>query len=187
LLWLAYERISLERKQRLKFQPARLLLRGLPIIIICLMIFVSIAYYYAPSVQNYTPNIKVPSWIIKASTQIVDKIIPELMPQSRDEINNIDQIISLIGFTENQADSETLEQAIELVLNKKINDFLTASQYVKYIPIALAVSLFFSLNILNLFLSWLIILISCIIVWILRKLKIVSLQKQSAEQEVLEF
>ena len=199
--WLAYEKIRMEKKQRLKFQLHRLLVRGLPIMITCLIIFVSIAYYYAPSAQNFTPKIKVPNWIIKFSVQIVEKIMPEIMPQSQDDID-ISQIISLLGVEANQDEiekffksqlvhsfsgQETFEQTLEILFNKKIDDFFQTSEYVKYIPIALAISLFFSLNILNLFLTWIIILISFALIWILKKLGVIFLKEKRIKYETIKF
>lgn len=192
-IWFSYERIKMEIDQRIKFQLHRIILRGLPITISSLIILISLAYYFAPNTQNYELKITVPKWVIELSSKSLNMVLPNIVPgyQADSELFDFmpNQAKSMLEqeLKINISDQQNLEEFLQTFINKKIELFLSASEYAQYIPIALTFSLFFALNALNIFLCWIIILFLFLVIWIMEKIKIINLEKQNIEIEKLVF
>jgi len=81
--------------------------------------------------------------------------------------------------------NETLEDVLYKLVNTQINS--AGGTYKKYIPIAIAIGLFFSLRILVIILIPLIVLLSCLTIKLLITLGFANIEKKAIEAEILEL
>jgi len=192
-IWFAYERIKLEKNQRIKFQLHRILLRGLPIIISSFIILISLAYYFAPNTQNYKLEITIPKWVVELSSKPLNMVLPSIVPGYKSDSEFFDLLPKEARLMLEQElkidlkDKQGLEEFLQAFINQKIELFLSTSEYAQYVPIALAFSLFFALNALNIFLCWIVIALLFLVIFILKKINIINIEKQSIKIEKLIF
>jgi len=160
LLILGARRIKDEAGVRLKIRIGRILQKGLPLILTGLIIVISTAYCFTPSTQKI--EIKIPPKLF----EIIQKPIVEMLPS---EIS--------------QENLEELPEEVKEIIDVKIEEF--TRPYKKYIPLALAISLFLFLRLLAIPTSWLIILLSWIIFKLLLAFKVIRIEKVQKEAEMI--
>ena len=161
----AYRRAGGEMKDRIKINIEAVLNRGLRPIVVGIFILVSFATYQSPLMEQIKTSGNLPSQTRKLIQQITEKMIgnkADAVPAKQRQ-----SIIS-------EVTSQTYQE---------INSLL--KPYFQYAPPALAFGLF-----LILFgLSWLFVFIAMLVglglFWILKKTKVVQIEKKQIEAEVL--
>ncbi len=160
LLWLGCRRIKDEAEVRLKIRIGRILQKGLPLILTGLIIVVSVAYCFTPSAQKI--EIKIPPKLF----EIIQKPIGEILSSEFPKEN-----------------LKELPEEVKKIIDAKIEEF--TRPYQKYIPLALAISLFFFLRLVAIPLGWLIILLSWTIFKLLLAFKVIRIEKAQKEAEMI--
>lgn len=162
---LANHRIRKETQERLKFNISRILEVGLLPLVIGFFILISFAAYQSPFLADIKKTQRLPSQTQVLFQQIVETALgPKIhaaTPQQRQTLLN-------------EIASQTFQQ---------FNSFL--KPYFKYAPPALAFGLFLILWGLSFVFAWLGVAVGMVMFWILKKTKMVRIEKKSVEAEVL--
>ncbi len=157
LTFLIYRaRVQYEKKMRIKMHFWRILRKGLPLMFTVVCLLVALTYYFSPSLGEFSSKVE-----FQIPRSLIDTI---LKPFS--------------GLDEDLGD----------VVYDLVNSQISGSEgpVKEYLPIALAIGLFFSLRILVIVLVPVIVLFSCLLVKILISVGFVKITTKSIEVERIE-
>lgn len=158
LTFLIYRaRVQYEKKMRIKMHFWRILRKGLPLMFTAVCLLVALTYYFSPSLGEFSSKVE-----FQIPRSLIDTI---LKPFS--------------GLDEDLGD----------VVYDLVNSQISGSEgpVKEYLPIALAIGLFFSLRILVIILVPVIVLFSCLVIKILISIGFVKIATKSIEVERVEI
>ncbi len=150
-------RVQYEKNMRIKAHFWRILKKGLPLMFTAVCLLIASAYYFSPSLGE-----------IFAKTEFQ-------IPRSL-----IDTVLKPFGSLD-----EDLGDVVYDLVNSQISG--SEGQVKEYLPIALAVGLFFSLRILVIILVPLMVLLSCLMVKFMIAVNFARVDKKAIEAEVIEL
>jgi hypothetical protein len=186
-------RVKHEEKARIKLHFWRIFRKGLPLVFTFICILVSLAYYFSPDImQDKTTKIKIPNDIFNIAIKPLEGLIGERLPQGVDldsDINKflpLDQIKELerqFGIDINKGDTgrDVLYKLVDYQLNH------ITGPYKKFIPLGLAIGLFFVLRVVAIVLIPFIVSFSYLIVKILISAGFAKIVTTSVEMEDIEI
>ncbi len=152
-----------EKNNRLRFNFPSIVWSGVGRLITSILILISLAYFLSSGAQATAQKKELPG----AVRQVVEVVVG-----------------SYIGENLEGQNPRLRAQATEAVL-QKINNFF--NPYFVYLPPIFAFSLFLILQGLSIIFIWLAVLWAWLIFWILKLLKIVRIEKEPKEAEVINF
>jgi len=165
-----------EKKVRIKLEVDKILRRGLPAVLTGLILIIATVYYFSPLALENQNQIKIPRFLFDLVVgQPISKALEEQMPVSRlpAESNLISE------------NKEQLEEELYQLANQQLNQF--SQPYQEYLPVGLAVGLFFTLKLISLPFKWLVILLSWLIFKLLVSLGAIKIQEKGVLQQVIEI
>lgn len=158
LTFLIYRaRVQYEKKMRIKMHFWRILRKGLPLMFTVVCLLVALAYYFSPSLGEF-------------SSKIEFQIPRSLIDTALKPFSGLD---------------EDLGDVVYDLVNSQISG--SEGPVREYLPIALAIGLFFSLRILVIILVPVIVLFSCLVIKILISTGFVKITTKSIEAERVEI
>jgi len=169
LTFLIYrKRVQHEKKMRIKMNFWRILRRGLPLVLTMVCLLVTLAYYFSPSLGTSITKTE-----FQISRNLFDRFIKpfEGLIQSR--------------LPENAIEKEDINDTLYELINSQIKSADISSN--KYIPIAVAIGLFFSLKILTIILVPVIVLFSCFLIRVLISIGWAKITTKSIDVERIEI
>lgn len=169
LTFLIYrKRIQYEKKVRIKMHFWRILKRGLPLMFTAVCLLIALAYYFSPSSGEVfaKTEFQIPRSLFDTLLKPFSGLIQSRLPAD------------VIG-------DENLNDVLYELVNSQIKSADISSN--KYIPIVLAVGLFFSLRVLVIILVPIVVLFSCLLIKILISAGFVKITTKSVEAEKMEI
>lgn len=163
----AVKNIREQATQRIKINIREIMSHGLPMIITPILVLVSFAFYFSPSVQSSAQSKQLPP----TAKQIVERTVSSFLGQ---------EIQSLPPQERKQAERQVVAEVIS-----QLNKF--AEPYFRFFPPILAFGLFLILQGLSFIFVWLGVAISALLFWIFKKAGLVRLKIVQKEAEELEF
>lgn len=161
----AHGRVGGELSQRFKVNISAILRQGLMPVILGIFIMISFAAYQSPLAENLEKTERLPL----ASQNFIRSIVEQTVGRQV-QISNEKEKQNIITQITNETFGE-------------INTFL--KPYFQYAPPLLAFGLFLILWGLSWIFIWLCVLLGMLIFWILKKTKVVKIEKYSVEAEKL--
>ncbi len=187
------KRVKHEEKARIKLHFWRIFRKGLPLVFTFFCILVSLVYYFSPDIMKAEKTkIEIPRDIFNVVIKPLEGLIGERLPKGVDldsDINKFlppDQVRELerqFGIKIDKGDTgrDVLYQLVDYQLNN------ITGPYKKFIPLGLAIGLFFTLRILSILLVAFIVLFSYFIVRILISTGFAKILATSVEVEDIEI
>lgn len=182
-----------EEKARITLHFWRIFKKGLPLVFTFFCILVSLAYYFSPNImRTEKTQIKIPNNIFNIAIKPLEGLIGERLPRGIDldsDINNFlppDQKKELerqFGIKINTGDTgrDVLYQLVDYQLNN------ITGPYRKFIPLGLAIGLFFALRIIAIVLILFIVLFSYFAIRILISIGFAKIVTKTIEIEDIEI
>lgn len=153
--------------QRIKVNIREIMNHGLPMVITPLLVLVSFAFYFSPSVQSSAKTKQLPPTV----KQMVERTVSGFLGQ---------EIQSLPLQERKQAENQLVSEVI-----KQLTAF--AEPYFKFFPPILAFGMFLILQGLSFIFVWIGVAISVLLFWVLKRADFVRLKIVQKETEELEF
>lgn len=167
LFMYAMKNIQAEAGERMKINTRIIMQRGLPRIVTAILVMISFAFFFSPSVQSSARNKQLPPTFKQVIERTVNTFlggeIKDLPPKERQ-----------------QAENQVMTQVIT-----QFTDFL--EPYFQYLPPILAFGLFLILQGLSFVFVWLAVLISVLLFWVMKKSGMVRIQVVQKEAEEIIF
>lgn len=161
----AWQLIRREGKNRLRLDLKSMIRLGVGRLITSILILISFAYFLSNGVQEAAQKRELPKVVRETVQIVVGGYIGENL-----EVKN--------------PSASLRAQATETVL-KQITLFL--NPYFIYLPPVLAFSLFLALQGLSAIFIWLAIILALLVFWVLKLLKLVKIERELKEAEVINF
>jgi len=159
--------IQVEAGERTKINIRIIMQRGLPRIVTAMLVMISFAFFFSPNIQASAKNKQLPPSFKQVIERTVDSFlgsqVKNLSPQERKQVKN-------------QTVSQVLEQ---------FTVFL--GPYIQYLPPILAFGLFLVLQGLSFIFVWLVVGISVLLFWVMKRAGFVRLAIVQKEAEELKF
>lgn len=159
----ARQAVQGESKNRLRLNLRSALHSGIGRLITSILILVSFAYFLNSGIREEAQRNELPG-IVRQAVQVV--------------------VAGYIGEGLERQNPSLRAQATETVLNQ-ITNFL--KPYFVFVPPVMAFGLFLILQGLSFVFVWLGIILAMLIFWILKLLKLVTIDKETAEKELIKF
>lgn len=185
------KRVKHEEKARIKLHFWRIFKKGLPLVFTFVCILVSLAYYFSPSLGTSKIKLEIPQSLFDAILKPIEGLIQEKLPQG---INLDIEVDKILPFDQKKDMEKQFGIKVEKgdtgrdVLYKLVNTRITSlgGAYKNYIPIALAIGLFFVLRIVSILLIAFVVLFSYFAVRILIAMGFAKIVTKSIEMEDIE-
>jgi hypothetical protein len=193
LFWafaVASSKIQREEMVQMKLNFWRIWKRGLPIFITALSLLIALVYYFSPELAKIEKReIVVPKKTFNMIITPLETLIIERLPEG---VSNIDteakqilkpqEIIELKEkYNTEIREGDTIKDLIYQMMQYQINS--SSGPYEKFIPIGLAVGLFFALKLIGYFYIAIIIFSSWLVLRLLVILKFATIEKEMREME----
>ena len=163
----AVSNIREQATQRIKINIREIMNHGLPMVVTPLLVLVSFAFYFSPSVQLSAQTKQLPPTI----KQVVERTVSGFLGQ---------EIQSLPPQERKQAENQLVSEVIN-----QLTKF--AEPYFKFFPPILAFGMFLILQGLRFIFIWIGVVISVLLFWALKKSRLVRIKMVQKEAEELEF
>ena len=187
------KRVKHEEKARIKLHFWRIFKKGLPLVFTFICILISLAYYFSPDImQEKATKIQIPQDAFNAIIKPLEGLIGERLPKGVNLDSDIskflppDQIKELerqfgIDISKGDTGRDVLYKLVDYQLNN------ITGPYKKFIPLGLAIGLFFVLRIVAIVLIPFIVLFSYFIVKILLSVRFAKILTTPVEMENIEL
>ena len=187
------KRVKHEEKARIKLHFWRIFKKGLPLVFTFVCILVSLAYYFSPDImQTEKTQIKIPNNIFNIVIKPLEELIGERLPQEVDLDSDISKFLPLdqikelerqFGININKGDTgrDVLYKLVDYQLNN------ITGPYRKFIPLGLAIGLFFTLRIIAIVLIPFIVLFGYFAIRILISTGFAKIVTKTIEMEDIEI
>lgn len=187
------KRVKHEEKARIKLHFWRIFKKGLPLVFTFVCILVSLAYYFSPTLGSASKiKIEIPRSIFDVILKPMEGLIQKKLPQGINLDSELDKILSFDQkkdmekqFGVEIEEGDTGRDMLYKSINARINSL--GGAYKNYIPIALAIGLFFVLRIFSIFLIALIVLFSYYVTKILISTGFAKIVTKTIEMEDIEI
>jgi energy-coupling factor transporter transmembrane protein EcfT len=191
---LAVWKIRKEEKIQVNLNFWRIWKRGLPILITALILLVALVYYFSPGLERMEQKeIKIPRKVFDFIIEPLAGLIEKRLPQ---EIESLDVEADKI-LTPEQLGELKQQYNISLIEGDTIRDFLyelvdfqlnnVITPYKKFIPIGLAIALFFALRAVAMIYMALVIMLSWVFLKLLILLRFIKVEIETKEVETIKL
>lgn len=152
-----------EKKNRIKIQISKILRKGLPPVLTGLALIIAAVYYFSPLAVQKQSEIKVPRPLFDVMSQ------------------------PLIDMTQGASlgDDTEISNMVYEALNQGISRYTRA--YGQYIPLGMAIGVFFAIKAVSILFMWIVILLSGLIFKFLVSLGAIKIHEKAVLQEVMEI
>ncbi len=165
-----------EKKVRIKLEVGKILRRGLPAVLTGLILVVVTVYYFSPLALENRGQIKIPRFLF-------DSVIGQPIIEALEEQMSVYQLPAEDGLvSENR---QQFEENFYQLVNQQLNQF--SQPYQEYLPLGLAIGLFFTLKLLSIPFKWLVILLSWLVFKLLVYLGAIKIQEKGVLQQIIEI
>lgn len=192
--WFATLKIRQEEKAEVNLNFWRIWKRGFPFFITALILTIALIYYFSPSLNELRKKeIIIPRSVFDFVIGTIAPLIERRLPEEIDSLDvEINKILTLQQI-------EELEQQYGIEINKEetTKDFLyklvqfqintSSAPYQKYIPIGLAIALFFILKIIAVAYIFLVIILSWMFLRLLVLLRFIKVEIETKEVETVKL
>lgn len=163
----AVRNIREQATQRIKINIREIMNHGLPMVITPLLVLISFAFYFSPTVQTSAQTKQLPPTV----KQVVESTVSGFLGQ---------EIQSLPPQERKQAENKLVTEVIN-----QLTKF--AEPYFKFFPPILAFGMFLILQGLSFIFVWLGVAISVLLFWVLKKSGVIQIRMVQKEAEELIF
>lgn len=186
------KRVKHEEKARIKLHFWRIFKKGLPLVFTFVCILVSLAYYFSPLLGEGKVKFEIPRSLFNVILKPIEGLIQTKLPQG---INLDSEASKILPFDQKKdiekqfgikiEESDTGRDMLYKIVNAQLGNL--GGSYNKYIPIVLAIGVFFTLRILSIFLIACIVLFSYFAVRILILTGFAKIVTTTIEMEDIEI
>jgi len=175
--FIGVQRAFREKRTHIKIDVGEICRPAASAVLTVLALIISSVVYFSPPAQNFAVEFKVPRIIFNAVTNSASELLGQkgiILPANEKKFASVEEI-----FT------PEAENSIYDEINNQLNSYLL--RFKKFLPYGVAVVVFLSLRTLGFIFSGLAFLIAKTVVALLKRLKVVVVNKEMVEREIIEI